>query len=168
MMELCDPVIDPFDPHNPLIFVPGLLTGTLIRGATKTSVVAKSPLTGIFGESSVGGSWGADGSRAAARQLGPEALALTVEVEGLEAPMHDPRAFWSSALNYACAGRGACHLEAVAFAVESGVTVLDLIRQAGLPEFEFGIAVVNGSRELLSYRPMDGETIELLPIISGG
>lgn len=65
----------------------------------------------------------ADGSRAAARTLGKDALALTVEVKGLEVPMHDPRAFWSSALNYACASRGACHLEAVAFAVESGVPI---------------------------------------------
>lgn len=65
----------------------------------------------------------ADGSRAAARKLGPEARALTIEVKGLELPMHDPRAFWSSALNYACASRGACHLEAVAFAVESGVPI---------------------------------------------
>lgn len=50
----------------------------------------------------------------------------------------------------------------------SGETVADLIRKAGLPEFEFGIVVVNGERELLSYQPKDGETLELLPIISGG
>lgn len=65
----------------------------------------------------------ADGSRAAARTLGRGAEALTVEVKGLELPMHDPRAFWSSALNYACGSRGACHLDAIAFAVESGVRI---------------------------------------------
>jgi aldehyde:ferredoxin oxidoreductase len=65
----------------------------------------------------------ADGSRAAARKLGNGAEALTVQVKGLELPMHDPRAFWSSALNYACGSRGACHLEAIAFAVESGVRI---------------------------------------------
>jgi aldehyde:ferredoxin oxidoreductase len=65
----------------------------------------------------------ADGSRAAARKLGRGADALTVEVKGLELPMHDPRAFWSSALNYACGSRGACHLDAIAFAVESGVPI---------------------------------------------
>jgi len=47
-------------------------------------------------------------------------------------------------------------------------TVADLIKKAGLPELEFGIVVVNGERELLSYQPKDGETLELLPIISGG
>ena len=65
----------------------------------------------------------ADGSRAAARRIGKGAEALTVEVKGLELPMHDPRAFWSSALNYACGSRGACHLDAIAFAVESGVSI---------------------------------------------
>jgi aldehyde:ferredoxin oxidoreductase len=65
----------------------------------------------------------ADGSRVAAKKLGREAEALTVEVKGLELPMHDPRAFWSSALNYACGSRGACHLDAIAFAVESGVPI---------------------------------------------
>ncbi|MGH7427127.1 MAG: aldehyde ferredoxin oxidoreductase family protein, partial [Candidatus Methylomirabilaceae bacterium] len=65
----------------------------------------------------------ADGSRAAARKIGKGADALTVEVKGLELPMHDARAFWSSALNYACGSRGACHLDAIAFAVESGVRI---------------------------------------------
>jgi sulfur carrier protein ThiS len=49
-----------------------------------------------------------------------------------------------------------------------GETVADLIKKAGLPEFEFGIVVVNGERQLPSYQPRDGETLELLPIISGG
>ena len=49
-----------------------------------------------------------------------------------------------------------------------GETVADLIKRTGLPEFEFGIVVVNGERQLPSYQPRDGETLELLPIISGG
>ena len=58
--------------------------------------------------------------------------------------------------------------ELIPVEVSPGETVADLIRKAGLPEFEFGIVVVNGERELLSYRPKDGDTLELLPIISGG
>lgn len=65
----------------------------------------------------------ANGTRMAARQIGRGAEDLTVEVKGLDFPMHDPRAFWSSALNYACGSRGACHLDALAFAVESGVQI---------------------------------------------
>jgi aldehyde:ferredoxin oxidoreductase len=62
----------------------------------------------------------AEGSREAARRIGGLAPSLTVEVKGLELPMHDVRAFWSSGLNYACGSRGACHLDALAFAIESG------------------------------------------------
>ena len=49
-----------------------------------------------------------------------------------------------------------------------GETVRDLVRRLGLNELEFGIVVVKGERELMSYRPRDGEEIELLPIIQGG
>ena len=47
-------------------------------------------------------------------------------------------------------------------------TIMDLIRQARLPEVEFGIAAVNGEREYLSYRPKDGQFVELHPILMGG
>lgn len=49
-----------------------------------------------------------------------------------------------------------------------GETAADLTKKAGLPEFEFGIVVVNGERQLPCYQPKDGETLELLPTISGG
>ncbi len=52
--------------------------------------------------------------------------------------------------------------------VGEGETLLDLVRRLGLNQLEFGIAVVNGERELMSYRPREGEEIELLPIIHGG
>lgn len=58
--------------------------------------------------------------------------------------------------------------EFISVEASPGETVSDLIRKAGLPEFEFGIVVVNGQRELPNYQPKDGETLELLPIISGG
>ena len=58
--------------------------------------------------------------------------------------------------------------EFIAVEASPGETAADLIKKAGLPEFEFGIVVVNGERQLPSYQPKDGETLELLPIISGG
>jgi len=53
----------------------------------------------------------ADGGRAAAVRVGPEAEQLAPHVKGLELPYHDPRAFVDMGLNYATANRGACHLE---------------------------------------------------------
>jgi hypothetical protein len=47
-------------------------------------------------------------------------------------------------------------------------TILDLIRLAGLPEVEFGLAAVNGEREYLSYKPREGQVVELHPLLMGG
>jgi aldehyde:ferredoxin oxidoreductase len=57
----------------------------------------------------------ADGVRAAADQLGPEAASFAIHVKGLELPYHDPRGFTSIGLNYATAARGACHLESLSY-----------------------------------------------------
>ena len=50
-----------------------------------------------------------NGVRRAAKQLGPEAEEFAIQVKGLEAPYHDPRAITSLAVAYATANRGACH-----------------------------------------------------------
>lgn len=60
LLDLGDPAADPLHPRNPLIAVPGLFTGTTIPGGTRTSFVSRSPLTGIWGEATVGGTWGAE------------------------------------------------------------------------------------------------------------
>jgi len=52
--------IDPLDPRNSLIFMTGPLTGSLFPTSGRYSVVAKSPLTGIYGEANAGGFWGAE------------------------------------------------------------------------------------------------------------
>ncbi len=57
----------------------------------------------------------ADGVRAAAERIGPEAEAFAIHVKGMEMPYHDPRAFVSMAANYASASRGACHLEGLSY-----------------------------------------------------
>jgi aldehyde:ferredoxin oxidoreductase len=52
------PGIDPLGPENRLIFMTGPLTGTASASASRYSVVAKSPLTGIWGHANSGGSFG--------------------------------------------------------------------------------------------------------------
>ena len=49
---------DPLSEGNPLIFMTGPFTNTPVISASKFAVVARSPLTGIFGESDSGGTWG--------------------------------------------------------------------------------------------------------------
>ena len=52
------PTTDPLTPENVLIWATGAFTGTLWPQASRYVVAAKSPLTGIFGESHSAGHWG--------------------------------------------------------------------------------------------------------------
>lgn len=45
----------------------------------------------------------------AAEQLGKEASEIAMHVKGLDLPAHDPRAYFSLAINYATGTRGGCH-----------------------------------------------------------
>ena len=59
----CDevpPGIDPLGEQNKLVFMTGPLTGTAAPTAGRYDVVAKSPLTSLFGAASAGGHFGAE------------------------------------------------------------------------------------------------------------
>jgi aldehyde:ferredoxin oxidoreductase len=60
LYEMTNERTDPLGPENPLIFMTGPFTGTTVPLSGRHGVVSRSPLTGIFGESDVGGSWGAN------------------------------------------------------------------------------------------------------------
>jgi len=50
--------VDPLGPENKLIFMTGPLTGTASASASRYSIVAKSPQTGLWGQSNSGGNFG--------------------------------------------------------------------------------------------------------------
>ena len=52
------PETDPLGPENVLVAFSGPFTGTAVPSSSRHHVAARSPQTGIFGESNVGGSWG--------------------------------------------------------------------------------------------------------------
>jgi aldehyde:ferredoxin oxidoreductase len=58
LLDECDPNVDPLGPENPLIIMTGPFCGTKVPTSGRHAVVTKSPLTGIFAESDVGGNWG--------------------------------------------------------------------------------------------------------------
>jgi aldehyde:ferredoxin oxidoreductase len=63
---------DPLGPDNPLILATGLLTGAPVSTATRFNAIARSPLTGAFGESEAGGYWGPE-----LKMAGIDAIILT-------------------------------------------------------------------------------------------
>jgi len=64
--------IDPLGPENLLVVAPGPLTGTYLPSSGKNSFVAISPLTGLYGDSSMGGGFGVE-----LRQTGIDVLSIT-------------------------------------------------------------------------------------------
>ena len=50
--------VSPMDPASPFIIMTGPLTGTPVMLSGRHGVAGRSPLTGFWGEASVGGHWG--------------------------------------------------------------------------------------------------------------
>jgi len=63
-----------------------------------------------------------EGTREAARRLGKGTEEFSVEVKGLELPMHDPRGHHGMGLAYMTSVRGGCHLMHFALPVEHGIS----------------------------------------------
>jgi len=64
--------IDPLGPENLMVVAPGPLTGVYLPSSGKNSFVAISPATGLYGDSSIGGSFGVE-----LRQTGLDVLSIT-------------------------------------------------------------------------------------------
>lgn len=60
LFEELNPDCDPLSPENILIFGVGPLTGSLLPASAYYTVTAKSPLTGILGDSAAGGQFAAE------------------------------------------------------------------------------------------------------------
>ncbi len=56
--EYGSPKVEPLAPENPFIIMNGLFQGTGIPTSGRHQVISKSPLTGVFGESDCGGTFG--------------------------------------------------------------------------------------------------------------
>jgi aldehyde:ferredoxin oxidoreductase len=88
---------DPLGPDNKLIFAPGVLTGLALSGASRNAVGAKSPLTGSFGASEVGGTFGAELKRAGFDALIVEGISpkpVYLWIADGEAELRDASALW--------------------------------------------------------------------------
>ncbi len=64
--------VDPLGEENLMVVAPGPLTGVYLPSSGKTSFIAISPATGLYGDSSIGGGFGVE-----LRQSGIDALSIT-------------------------------------------------------------------------------------------
>jgi aldehyde:ferredoxin oxidoreductase len=88
---------DPLSPDNILVFAVGPLTGTPLFNTDRFDVISKSPLTGIFAESSAGGYWAGK-----FKKCGYDALVITgaasapvyLSITAKGVVIKDARGFW--------------------------------------------------------------------------
>jgi aldehyde:ferredoxin oxidoreductase len=89
--------IDPLGPENKLIIMTGPLTGTASASAGRYSVVAKSPLTGIWGHGNSGGSFGPALKRSGFDGIileGTASRPLYLTIVDGQAELHDAGGLW--------------------------------------------------------------------------
>ena len=60
LLRELEPGVDPLGSENIIVFAPSVVTGTPASGFSRHSVISKSPLTGLIGDSQAGGFWGAE------------------------------------------------------------------------------------------------------------
>ena len=81
------PGADPLGPENVLVFAPGPFAGTPIATTSRHAVVAKSPLTGMVGDSLSGSFWSHT-----LRRAGYDALIVTGRADApVTLVIHDDR-----------------------------------------------------------------------------
>lgn len=125
----------------------------------------------------------AAGIRPAAQEIGVEALELVVEVKNLDFPAHDPRSYFSLAINYATSVRGACHLRGYPHVGEGGAMLLPEIgfneapprfsmeKKAWITKLYQDLAALHDSLVLCIFIPIHGmslsDTANLLNYLHG-
>jgi aldehyde:ferredoxin oxidoreductase len=78
LFEELDPECDPLGETNTVIFGTGPLTGSLLPASAYYTVTAKSPLTGILGDSAAGGQFAAE-----MKQTGFDQIIITGKADNL-------------------------------------------------------------------------------------
>ena len=89
--------VDPLGPENKLIIMTGPLTGTTSASASRYSVVAKSPQTGLWGQANSGGSFGPVLKRSGYDGIifeGASAGPVTLKIIDGEAELLDASGLW--------------------------------------------------------------------------
>ncbi|MGZ3512639.1 MAG: aldehyde ferredoxin oxidoreductase family protein [Thermodesulfobacteriota bacterium] len=97
LYEETGPKTDPLSPENILMALTGPYTGTGVPTSGRHHLVARSPLTGFFGESNVGGSWAVHFKRAGFDGIvikGKSSAPVYLWIRDGKAEFRDARPIW--------------------------------------------------------------------------
>ncbi len=162
--------LDPLEPDNPLIFMTGPFTGARVPSAGRHAVCAKSPLTGIWGESTSGGFFGTflkmagyDGVIITGKAENPVYLSI---LEG-EVSIEDASDYWGKGfyetqeeLKKEVRSKRA-KVSAIGRAGENLVKYASIMNDHGRAAGRTGMGAVMGSKNLKAIVVDGNETIEI-------
>ncbi|HAX98549.1 MAG TPA: aldehyde ferredoxin oxidoreductase [Candidatus Atribacteria bacterium] len=89
--------IGALDPENRIIFASGPFQATQQSGAAKFCIISRSPLTGIFGETTAGAGWGIELKKAGYDAIiiqGKSDTPVYLQIYDRKAEIKDAREFW--------------------------------------------------------------------------
>ena len=153
--DLMDSATDPLGPENPLIFMTGPITGTLAPCSGRHAVGARSPLTGIWGEATAGGFWGATLKHSGFNGIiitGKSDRPVYVEIENGNATIKDAGHLWGKGVyetqEIIRKGKPKCRVACIGPAGENMVRFAAIMNDEGRAAGRTGLGAVMGSKRL--------------------
>lgn len=146
---------DPLSPENKLIISTGLITRTKISGASRYSVISKSPLTGGFGESEAGGWWGPELVAAGYNVMiieGVSEVPVYIWINDGEVQILDAREIWGSGnrdtYRWLREKHERCRTLQIGVAGENLVRYAHIVNEVRHTNGRCGLGAVMGSKKL--------------------
>lgn len=148
---------DPLGPDNPLMVFTGVLTGVPVPGTGRNSVGARSPLTGGFGESEVGGYFGVELKRAGYDGIiieGKASHPVYLLIRDSEVQLRSAEALWGKTTGEArrrifeAIGSDSAKMLLIGPAGESQVRISNIIADLKHAAGRGGLGAVMGSKNL--------------------
>ncbi len=164
LWDLLDPKRDPLDPASPLLWITGPLTGSGGPTTGRSSICARSPQTGLWGESNIGGFVGSeiryagyDGVLITGKANAP--MYLWIHNDGAGGPpvaeLRDASHLWGKADIYETQriikseiGVPQMRVACIGLAGEQGVPYASILSDHGRAAGRTGMGAVMGSKNL--------------------
>ncbi|MCJ7566243.1 MAG: aldehyde ferredoxin oxidoreductase family protein [Anaerolineales bacterium] len=152
------PTLDPLSPEAPLAFLTGPLTGTSGPAVARSVICGKSPLTGIWAESNIGGYFGTELRKAGFDVLivrGCAASPVYLWINGSRAELRPADHLWGTADTYQTQeliknelGQSATRVACIGIAGERQIPYAGILCDHGRVAGRTGLGAVMGSKNL--------------------
>jgi aldehyde:ferredoxin oxidoreductase len=158
LWDTLDPARDPLDPKSPLVWMTGPLTGSGGPATGRFSICGRSPQTGIWGESNIGGFVGPELRFAGFDGLwitGRAAKPVYLWIHDGRAELRDATGLWKKADTYETqrlirqeTGEPRARVAAIGLAGENGVPFAAIMADHGRAAGRTGMGALMGSKNL--------------------